>query len=76
MKKYRITVKGEGGTVYSFIDTRAIDEPVMTCGDWNKPFPNTCEAFGVVEMLFQSDDCPQRLHDEGAAWVSVREIKA
>jgi hypothetical protein len=77
MKKYRITVKGTGGTVYSFIDTRPISEPVE-CGSWDRPFPNAAgapPAFGIVEMLFQDDECPQRLREEGAKSVSVREVK-
>jgi hypothetical protein len=77
MNLFRVTVKGAEGTSYSWVESSDDWDPAPTCGEWFAPFPNKAgedtTAYGVVEMFMQSDECPQRIHDEGVVWVSIRE---
>ena len=61
---YRITFYGEKGTTYSYIEKDEDEgdaDHYLYEGDWTAPFPNNetdSLAYGLEEMLLQSDDCP------------------
>jgi hypothetical protein len=72
MKDYRVTYVTNRGTVYSERDMR---EEIET-GRWDAPFPNKegdSLAFGLVEYILQSDECPPALREEKIVTVIVSE---
>ena len=73
MKKYRITVANDEAS-YSYVERLEDEDCPMTIGSWEAPFPNTKEestAFGVVESLSQSDECPEELRINGITKVTI-----
>lgn len=82
MVKYKITYTTEDGTVYSMIEDGKYWEgddgsPVLEAGIWDAPFSNEegeSAAFGLVEYILQSDECPSKLQEERITNVRVEKI--
>jgi len=67
----RITVTGKEGTIYSYLENDWGQER----GVWvNEELDKSdCPAFGVLESLLQSDDCPPCFYDEGIVSIKIEE---
>jgi len=72
----RIIYFGNKGTIYSEL-IEEDDNFYLNCGDWIQPFPNTKEdstAFGMEEVIMQSDDCPLKLMEEGLRRIVIKVV--
>lgn len=76
--KYRLTFENSNGTIYSYVDDTYDEEYQPQVGEWFAPFPNVASAdttaYGLVEMIMQSDDCPQDFHEYPVIRVKVEKV--
>lgn len=73
---YKIMYISDNGAVYSEYEEEG-DEYKLECGVWTTPFLNekgNSQAFGLVECILQSDNCPQKLHEGKIIKVEVVKV--
>lgn len=77
MKTQKIEV-GNKELKYSWIEKWEDDDPVLKPGRYKEPFPNekgNSDAYGIVESLMQSDECPFAFHEDPITWVKIHKAK-